>query len=84
MRKPYMLNRKVYKDIKRKDHQQMEAFLQSFYHSGYDDGYKDAQGLPEGKIKEVLLTVKGIGEKKADSIMTALKEALESEDGNEQ
>ena len=83
MRKSYMLNRKAYKDIKRKDHQQMEAFLQSFYENGYDDGYNDAQGLPEEKIKDVLLTVKGIGEKKADSIMTALKEALEREDKNE-
>lgn len=45
--------------------------------SGYADGNEAASGLTASEIREVLLKVKGIGEKKADAITDALAEALE-------
>ncbi len=34
----YLINRTMYKDIKKFDHQQMENFLTDVYKSGYQDG----------------------------------------------
>ena len=43
--KQYTLNRKAYKDVKRMDHQQMDAFCKNLYKAGHADGMKDAEGL---------------------------------------
>ena len=64
--KQYTLNRKTYKDVKRMDHQQMDAFCKNLYKAGHADGMKDA---------EVILGVKGIGPKKAEDIVNALTAA---------
>lgn len=44
--KQYTLNRKTYKDVKRMDHQQMDAFCKNLYKAGHADGMKD---IAEGK-----------------------------------
>ena len=36
------MTRKVYKDIKKKDHQQMNDFLKTLYKLGFDDGLASA------------------------------------------
>lgn len=72
MRKPYALNRKTYKDIKKMDHAQMSRFCENLYKNGYVDGKEEAEGLSEEEVKQALLQVKGIGEKKAADIMEAL------------
>lgn len=73
--KQYTLNRKTYKDVKRMDHQQMDAFCKNLYKAGHADGMKDAEGLTEDEVREVILGVKGIGPKKAEGIVNALTAA---------
>lgn len=73
--KQYTLNRKTYKDVKRMDHQQMDAFCKNLYKAGHADGMKDAEGLTENEVREVILGVKGIGPKKAEDIVNALTAA---------
>ena len=76
MRKPYVLNRKVYKDIKKMDHGKMSSFCEDLYKNGYADGKKAAEGLTLDEVKEVLAGVKGIGEKRVDIIIHALEEGM--------
>ena len=64
--KQYTLNRKTYKDVKRMDHQQMDAFCKNLYKAGHADGMKDVEGLTEDE---------GIGPKKAEDIVSALTAA---------
>ncbi len=75
--KGFILNRKQYDRIRRMDHCQMTLWAESVYKSGYTDGKEAASGLTAPEIREVLLQVKGIGEKKVDSITAALEEAME-------
>lgn len=67
------LTRKVYKDIKKKDHQQMNDFLKTLYKLGFDDGLASAT-IDYDVLKKVLLEVKGIGLVKADAVINRLKE----------
>ena len=71
--KTYNLNRKVYKELKKKDHQQMNDFIATVYKQGFDEGLKSASINYEA-LKEVLLSVKGIGLVKADTVINKLKE----------
>lgn len=76
MTKQMVLNRKMYKDIKRMDHQEMSNYLSRYYMNAYDQGKEDAEGLKADELREVLLTVKGIGPAKTENIMVAVEKAL--------
>ena len=67
------LTRKAYKDIKKKDHQQMNDYMTALYKHGFDDGLASAS-IDYDVLKKVLLEVKGIGEVKADAVINKLKE----------
>ena len=67
------ITRSVYKDIKKKDHQQMNEFLTRFYINGYNDGFDDAV-INYDLLREVLLSVKGIGVVRANTVIDKLKE----------
>ena len=67
------ITRKMYKDIKRYDHNQMNKFLTNYYVNGFNDGLNSAN-IDYDVLKEVLLSVKGIGQVKADEIISKLKE----------
>ena len=67
------LTRKVYKDIKKKDHQQMNDYLKTLYKLGFDDGISSAS-IDYDVLKKVLLEVKGIGLIKAEAVINRLKE----------
>ena len=67
------LTRKVYKDIKKKDNQQMNDYLKNLYKLGFDDGLASAT-IDYDVLKKVLLEVKGIGVVKADAVINRLKE----------
>ena len=67
------LTRKVYKDIKKKDHQQMNDYLKTLYKLGFDDGISSAS-IDYDVLKKVLLEVKGIGLVKAEAVINKLKE----------
>lgn len=68
-------DRKMYKDIKKYDREQMESFCKSIYLSGFEDG-AEASGNADFKIKLVQLLdkTKGIGDKTRDKILNTLKE----------
>lgn len=67
------LTRKLYKDIKKKDNQQMNDYLKNLYKLGFDDGLASAT-IDYDVLKKVLLEVKGIGVVKADAVINRLKE----------
>mgnify|MGYP001184927156 CR=1 FL=1 len=70
-----LLTRKQYKEIKKMDRQEMEAFLARIYHQGFQDG-AEAGDNADFKIKlvEVLKNTKGIGPKLFERIMGTVKE----------
>ena len=68
----FNLNRKVYKDIKKKDHQQMNDYMTALYKQGFDDGLASAT-IDYDVLKKVLLEVKGIGLIKAEAVINRLK-----------
>lgn len=79
--KRYMVNRKVYKEIKRYDHQQMEAFISKIYEEAYKDGMTAAEErAQEYKGLEVLLEgikkgeCKGVKEATANKILNYAQE----------
>ena len=67
------LTRTMYKDIKKKDHQQMNDYLKNLYKLGFDDGISSAS-IDYDVLKKVLLEVKGIGLVKAEAVINKLKE----------
>ena len=67
------LTRKLYKDIKKKDHQQMNDYMTALYKLGFDDGLASAS-IDYDVLNKVLLEVKGIGVVKAEAIINKLKE----------
>lgn len=69
----FNLSRKVYKDIKKKDHQQMNDYMTALYKQGFDDGLASAS-IDYDVLKKVLLEVKGIGVVKAEAVINRLKE----------
>ena len=71
--KEVSITRKIYKDIKRYDHNQMNKFLTNYYVNGFNDGLNSAN-IDYDVLKEVLLSVKGIGAVKADAVINKLKE----------
>ena len=75
-----VINRKTYLEMKKMDHQHMEEFLERLYKNAYEDGRKAAEGLNETQIKEILLSIKGIGERRTEAVLERIKEALEKEE----
>ena len=71
----YELNRKMYDKIRKMDHGQMKSFCQGLYTRGFEAGKREAEGLSDEEVKQALLMVKGIGEKKACDIVAALTRA---------
>ena len=69
MAKQMVLNRKMYKEIKKMDHQDMSNYLSRYYMNAYNQGKEDAEGLKADELREVLLTVKGIGPAKTENIV---------------
>lgn len=72
----FILNRKDWNRIRKMDHCQMTLWAESIYKSGFRDGSEATEGLTLDEMKEVILSVKGIGEKRAVAIAEALHSAL--------
>ena len=75
-KKRFELNRKDYLNIKKMDHHQMSLWAESMYKSGFEDGQASVRGLDISLIKNVLLSVKGVGEKKALDIIAAIEKEI--------
>ena len=70
-----MINRKMYKDIKKYDRQQMENFLKNIYSEGFRDGAETGDKIDfRIRLSEVLNKTKGIGATLYDRIMENAKE----------
>ena len=78
-----VINRKTYLEMKKMDHQHMEEFLERLYKNAYEDGRKAAEGLNETQLREILLSVKGIGERRTEAVLERIKEAMEKGDSHE-
>lgn len=80
IQKDIVINRKEYQGIKKKDHNQMNLYIQSIYKSiyksGYTDGVKSVPGIDISKISEILLGIKGLGEKRVECIVAILEKEL--------
>lgn len=70
-----LINRKMYKEIKKYDRQEMERFLANIYKQGFDDG-AEAGNNADFKIKlvQVLQNTKGVGEKTIEKVLATVKE----------
>lgn len=76
IQKDIVINRKEYQNIRKMDHNQMNLYLQEIYKNGYTDGVKSVPGIDIAEIKKVLLSIKGLGEKKVEAILLALEKEL--------
>ena len=79
IQKDIVINRKQYQNIKKMDHNQMNLYIQSIYKSGYAEGVKSVPGIDIAEIKKALLSVKGLGEKSVEAILSALEKEFENE-----
>lgn len=79
MAKKVGITRQQYKDIKKKDHQQMNAFLIRFWQDGYNDGLKAAKkaNVSPADIKNAISGIKGIGETKVNAVMQRIYKLYE-------
>lgn len=70
-----LLNRNIYKKVKKMDRQDMEIFLTGIYREGFRDGV-EASNNADFKIKlvQVLKNTKGVGKKTTEKILNTLKE----------
>ena len=75
--KGFLLNRKQYDRIRKMDHCRMTLWAETIYKSGFADGKKAAEGLTADEVGEVVLSLKGIGEKRAATIVNALVAKME-------
>nr|WP_298051069.1 hypothetical protein [uncultured Lachnoanaerobaculum sp.] len=80
IQKDIVINRKEYQNIKKKDHNQINVYLQNIYKNAYMDGFKagteSVPGIDISKISEVLLGIKGLGAKRVADILEALEKEL--------
>ena len=76
IKKDIVVNRKEYQNIRKMDHNQMNLYLQEIYKNGYTDGVKSVPGIDIAEIKKVLLSIKGLGEKRVEAILAALEKEL--------
>ena len=69
----------VFKNILKMNMDQMSLFCQELYYQGLTDGKQSAEGLNMEEIREVLLSVPGIGEKRCAAIMSAIERRMSDE-----
>jgi len=73
IQKDIVINRKEYERIKRYDHNQMNNYVKSIYKSGFEDGKAAVPGIDIQYIADIVIGVKGVGEKRAAEIVKALE-----------
>ena len=52
MAKQMVLNRKMYKEIKKMDHQDMSNYLSRYYMNAYNQGKEDSEGLKADELRD--------------------------------
>ena len=71
------LNRKRYRELKKLDHSQMQAFITNMYLEGYKEGLKSSSSVRPEDIYTILIKTKGIGETKAQNAMEKITQLFE-------
>ncbi|TCU72889.1 hypothetical protein EV204_105225 [Tissierella praeacuta] len=74
-----LLNRKLYKEIKKMDRQEMEEKFQETYSIGFQQGFREGAKVAEQidfkiELVQLLEGIKGVGEKTKEKILQAYKE----------
>lgn len=82
--KRYLVNRAVYKAVKKYDHQQFENFCTDIYKSGWEDGKASVNALDVKDIEVIIRSVKGIGEVRIGKIMEAINEKFDENAGSKE
>lgn len=79
MAKKIGITRQQYKDIKKKDHQQMNAFLIRLWQDGYNDGLAAAKkaNVSPADIENAISGIKGMGETKVKAVMQRIYKLYE-------
>lgn len=77
--KGFTFPRKQWQHIRKMDHCQMTLWAEAFYKNAFRDGRESASGLSAEQVREALLQVKGIGEKRADEAIKILEEMAKGE-----
>ena len=73
MAKQMVLNRKMYKEIKKMDHQDMSNYLSRYYMNAYNQGKEDSEGLKADELKRNPFDSKRESDQqKAENIMEAV------------
>lgn len=75
------VNRKKYERIRKMDHNTLRQYINGVYQNGYTDGCSESKRMTTDELKKVVMSIKGVGETKADSIVSAIVEA-EKEKGS--
>ena len=69
-----MLDRATYKKIKGMTREEMQNFLTNYYHNVMED--VESPTLDLGELRAELGSIKGVGEKRLDEIMTVIEKHL--------
>ena len=79
MAKKVGITRQQYKDIKKKDHQQMNAFLIRFWQDGYNEGLAAAKktNISPADIENAISGINGMGETKVKAVMQRIYKLYE-------
>jgi Fic family protein len=79
MAKKMEITRQQYKDIKKKDHREMNEFLIRFWQDGYNDGLKAAKKtkISPAEIEQEISEIKGMGEVKTKAVMQKIYKLFE-------
>ena len=71
--KEFTLNRKVYEKVRKMDHHTMAEFFKDAFMRGYAEGKKSS--LLKDELRTAIMSVKGMGEKKAKDIVQVIDQA---------
>lgn len=66
--------RKAYDKVKKMDHNTMHQYITEVYTRGYTEGKASVCTMSDDELKNVILSVKGVGEAKTASIVSAIRE----------
>lgn len=69
----YMTTRTQYKDAKKFDHAQFDAFCTKIYTEGYKDGRNSVPGADVNEVMAAIGNIKGIGTKKLEDIRASIE-----------
>ena len=69
-----MLDRATYKKIKSMTREEMQNFLTNYYNNVMEDA--EAPTLDLGELRNEIGSIKGVGEKRLDEIMTVIERHL--------